>query len=193
MTGPETLFAVLVIVYLLECAVWVRRDAAVFKADFRRLRRIPPERYYGNRARGLVVGNPLPPFGSMFVCQPFPFALSPEAICSHAPSPGGRPSQEEKFFRYEDLRSIGTEGGKLLVNGQLFAHCQSARLAEHLRKLIVHLRSLPPESREKAVTKALEERSDRTKIASEIRAFRKKSPAAARWSAGRTTRHSCGG
>src|SRR5213594_3807342 len=122
MTDLELLFLVLAVIYLWECACWLRRGSVVFMTWFgRRWRLAHPAGLLGNQRGGFVVATPLPPLGTMFVGNQFPLSLSPEAMLAYVATtlnPGNRPEQTTKLFRFEDARSIEVRRKKLFVNGE---------------------------------------------------------------------------
>src|SRR5947207_2248378 len=100
MSDLELLFLVLVFIYGLECACWLRSGSVAFLTWFgRRWRAVHPGAIVGNQRGGFIFAPPLPPLGTLLAGSQFPLSLSPETVLAYvAPSvnPGGRPVQTEK-------------------------------------------------------------------------------------------------
>ena len=171
MTDLELLFLVLAVIYLWECACWLRRGSVVFMTWFgRRWRLAHPAGLLGNQRGGFVVATPLPPLGTMFVGNQFPLSLSPEAMLAYVATtlnPGNRPEQTAKLFRFEEVHSIEVRGKKLLVNEELLLKTATPTLTEYLAQQLRQLTKVPAAKRADAIeqlirdafhTKAIERR-----------------------------------
>jgi hypothetical protein len=65
----EELYLVLAAIYLVDCLHWVRRDAQVFRARWRRFELQEGGALFGNAEAGLNLAWPLPPLGTIYVCE----------------------------------------------------------------------------------------------------------------------------
>lgn len=68
MSPLEELYLVLAAIYLIDCLHWVRRDAQVFRARWRRFELQSGGALFGNDTSGLNFAWPLPPLGTIYVC-----------------------------------------------------------------------------------------------------------------------------
>ncbi|PYM16628.1 MAG: hypothetical protein DME18_00985 [Verrucomicrobia bacterium] len=151
----ESLLLVLALIYLSECMVWVRRGALAFRRWWgKNYRILHPGGLLANPRGGLLPANPLPPLGTVFVAQPFPLSLSPDAAFAYSSTclnPAGRPSQTAGCLRFEDIRDVAVEGRNVLVNGEIFLKSISAFSARHLADGLRRLQKLPKPERAEAI------------------------------------------
>jgi len=73
----EELYLVLAALYLVDCLHWVRRDARVFVVRWKRFSMQAGGALFGNDSFGLNLAWPLPPLGTLYVCDA-PLAQLPE-------------------------------------------------------------------------------------------------------------------
>ena len=115
----ESLLLVLALIYLSECLVWVRRGALAFTSWRGNLFVVRPSgTWIGNQRGSLLVSNPFPPLGTVFVVPELPLSLSASAVYAYSSvclDRAGRPWQTAKHFSFRDIRDVGVEGRKLLV------------------------------------------------------------------------------
>src|SRR5207245_1546559 len=84
-SDTQLFFAVLLGLYLLECATLVGRQAVVISSAWgARFRAVHPSGLVGSDRLGLVLGNPLPPLGTAFVTQAWPFSVAPSGWFSYS-------------------------------------------------------------------------------------------------------------
>ncbi len=69
MSPLEELYLVLTAIYLVDCLHWVRRDAQVFVARWKRFELQEGGALFGNAQAGLNLAWPLPPLGTIYVCE----------------------------------------------------------------------------------------------------------------------------
>jgi hypothetical protein len=157
MTDLELLFLVFGIIYLWECARWLRPGTVVFQTWLgRRWRLSFPGSLLGNPKGGLVLAHPLPPLGVFLTGNQFPLSLSPNAILTFvaaSPHPAGRPAQTATLIRWENLGQLEVRGSKILVDGQVFLKAASPTLAASLTEHLRHLSQCAPDERERALRK----------------------------------------
>ena len=172
MSDLEKLFLVIAAIYLAECLVWVRRASVVFVSLMgHRCRLVHATTLPGNDNGGLLPGNPLPPLGTIYVCQPWPISISPEGIYSYTSqtvNPAKRPVQPTRFVRFEEIRSIAASSKELFVNGDTFVKVGSTHFARYLADLLRQLSALSTDQRGKAIEAALNESVDIDRIAERI-------------------------
>jgi hypothetical protein len=175
MSDAGTLLLVLILLYLSDCLVLVNRHAVMVRAHFRRFRIRVSNGALGNARGALMWLNPLPPFGTLFLARPWPVTISPDAVAAYSSqtlSPLGRPPQTCESIRFADIRETTTNGRDLIINGTVFAHCDSEALATRLAELIRTLQALPPESRETTLQQAWLATLDIDELAGRIAHFR---------------------
>lgn len=144
MTDLELLFLVLAVLYLWECAWWVRRGAVGFQTWLGKRWRIShPSALFGNARGGFLLANPLPPLGTVLLGYQLPVSISTKgvlAFVSSSVNPGWRPPQPGNWLPWEKIQGIQTRGKKVLLNGELFLKAASPGLAlslkEHLQAIL---------------------------------------------------------
>jgi len=155
MSDLELLFLVLALIYIWECACWVPRGSVAFRTWFgSHWRAAHPGGLLGNQRGGFIFAHPFPPLGTLLTATQFPLSLSSEAVLGYVASsinPGARPAQTEKFFRFDDIRTVEGTGKKVRVNGQVLLQAASWRLAERIAERLRELSRLDPAKRESAL------------------------------------------
>ena len=179
MSGLRELFLILLAIYGLECCFWVRREVAAFRAWIgKKTRIVIGSALPGGEEGGLFVGNPLPPLGTVYVCQQWPLSLSPEAAFSYVAQawPPAQPHlQRAKLVRFDELRDVQAVDKSVRVNGDLYLKTASPLLARRIARLLRALRDLPPARREKTIESALAQLFDTQAIEARIEACRARS------------------
>lgn len=175
MTDAELLLLILAGIYLAECARWAPCDAAIFSSPWcGRWRTGWARQWLGNQHGGLVLGNPWPPLGTLFLCQGWPVSLSPEGICGFvaaAPQPGGRPPQSGGAWRWDDSLRVAADGKRVDLNGRPLVRAGSRRHAQELAGLLERLAQLPSAQRSEALEAALQRAVDVSAIRRRIDEF----------------------
>ncbi|HKS37987.1 MAG TPA: hypothetical protein VJW76_12395, partial [Verrucomicrobiae bacterium] len=175
----QGLLLVVGIIYLSECLVWVRRGAMAFASSWGTSSRIRhPGVLAGNPRGGLLLTNPLPPLGDIFIVAPFPASLSPEGVFAYLASclnPAGRRVQTAKYASWDDLQPLQIDGRKVLVGGALFLTATSTFGARHTGDLLGRLRKLSKDDRAAAIHQALSESLDTRKVSEHLREYRRRS------------------
>jgi hypothetical protein len=108
----------------------------------------------GNAKGGFIMGNPLPPLGSLVIGHQLPVSLSTQgvlAFVSPSVNPGWRPPQSGIWKRWDEVQSIKAGGKKLLINGQEFLKTTSAEMALHLAEQLEAIRKSNPSRREEVL------------------------------------------
>jgi hypothetical protein len=138
MTDFGLLLVVILLLYLLECAVWVPAGSVAFRLASDSKRPIPMLTKPGAAARaGVAFSLPFSPGSAVIVCSPWPMALSPQGIASD-PRLAARPGSRD-FIAFDDMRRIERDQHKLLINGFTFvaaaSEVQTRILGEMLQRL----------------------------------------------------------
>ena len=84
----QTLLLILVLLYLSECLIWVKRESVAFVSAWgRRWKLSVPPSWLGNASGGILFLNPLPPDKALF--NPRDRCFSASSTLRAAPSPAG--------------------------------------------------------------------------------------------------------
>jgi hypothetical protein len=138
--GP-TLLLILVLLYLSECVIWVKRESVAFVSAWgSRWRLAVPPSWMGNANGGLLFLNPLPPSGRVSVSHLSPVSISPSGICAFnlqtLPSEARSPYQSGEFVPFRTIRDSASDGVYLIINKEKFTKCATAGQARALAKLV---------------------------------------------------------
>ena len=141
MTEGQTLFLVLILVYLSDCLIWVKRESVALVSVWGgRWRVTEPPSWLGNAKGGLLFLNPVPPAGRIFLSHLLPVSISPSGICAYnlqtLPSEARSPEQTGQYLPFNQIKSAATEGVYLLVNNEKFAKCATPGQAKMLAQLV---------------------------------------------------------
>jgi hypothetical protein len=171
----ESLLLVLALIYLSECLVWVPRGAVAFASwRGRRFGLRPSGTGMSNQRGGLLLSNPLPPLGTVFIVPNLPVSLAPAAVFAYSSEcldPGGRPWQTARHLPIKEIRKVAADGRKLRVNGELFLKAASTFSARWLAELLRRLRKTPEHERAEFIKQMLDESLDTAKLAVRWRDF----------------------
>jgi uncharacterized protein (DUF697 family) len=158
MSDGQTLLLVLILLYLSECLIWVKRESVAFVSVWgRRWRLAAPSPWLGNAKGGLLLLNPLPPSGRVFLSHLSPISISPAGICAlnqqTLPSEARSPAQTGQFLGFGKIKTAATDGAHLLVNNERFAKCATSKQARFLAQLISAMAKASPSKRESMARK----------------------------------------
>src|SRR6185503_10134802 len=155
MTDGQTLLLILILVYLSDCLIWVKRESVAFVSTWggRWRLRVPPS-WLGNSNGGILFLNPATP-GRIFLSHLLPISISPSGICAYnlqtLPSEARSPAQTGKFLPFNKIDTAATDGVYLVVNKGRFAKCATPRQAKTLAQLIRELVKASASKRERMV------------------------------------------
>jgi hypothetical protein len=152
-TDGQTLLLILVLLYLSECVIWMKRQSIAFvPLSKRRWRMAFPHPWLGNANGGILFLNPLLPAGRVFLTHLSPISISPSGICAYnlqtLPSGARSQSQTGRFLPFGKITSAGQDGLYLLVNKEQFAKCATAKQARELASLISAMANASQSKRE---------------------------------------------
>jgi hypothetical protein len=175
MSDLQWLFLILALLYLWECACWLRRGAVAFIAYFGRGWRLQfPSRFLGNQHGGFVFTQPFPPLGRIVVTADYALSLSQEGACAFLAfnsSPGWRPAHTGEFARYADLREVIAQGKTLRVNGKTWARFGSHGAAQRHARRLSQLKLLAPMERERGIRDFISQAFDEREAAQRWKEF----------------------
>lgn len=173
MNENATLLLILVILSLLQCGIWVRRDVLAFVPGWDGLfRPRHPLPALGNHRTGLVFAPFLPLSRAPVLCPPWPFSATPEAAYAYlslAPYPDVRVTQEESFVRLDDIRTVEFEERRIHVNGAHFVTAPTERTAGRWARRLSEWAKLPVGRREAAIAEVLAASLDAEKARDRVR------------------------
>jgi len=179
MSNAEAIIALLGALYLSECWIWVRHGSVVFRA-FRsgNYKVVGPSSVLGNHIGGLVFLNPLPPFGTSFICHRFPFSIDTAGTSSLAVqslATTGREQQKGKYVSFAAIQGMWASGGTILINGQPFASFGESELATEYANLLVTIWKAPIDRRKTALDAMLSKLTDTRTLRERVDVYRRSS------------------
>src|SRR5919205_2523891 len=144
MTEGQTVLLILILVYLSDCLIWVKRESVAFVSTWGgRWRLTVPPSWLGNSNGGILFLNPAPPAGRIFLSHLLPISISPSGICAYnlqtLPSEARSPAQTGQYLPFNKIDNAATDGVYLLVNNEKFAKCATPRQEKTLVELIREL------------------------------------------------------
>lgn len=156
MTEGQTLLLILILVYLSDCLIWVKRESVAFVSTWGgRWRLTVPPSWLGNANGGILFLNPAPPAGRIFLSHLLPVSISPSGICAYnlqtLPSEARPPSQTGQFLPFNQIKTAATDGVYLIVNDEKFAKCATPGQAKMLAQLVRELTKTGASKRERVV------------------------------------------
>jgi hypothetical protein len=158
MSDVEWLFAVLAAIYVWECMCWIPRGTVAFRnVAGKKWFLSHPGSLAGNQRGGLVPAFPLPPLGRIVIAQQFPASLSRDAafsFVSAAVNPGLPPIQNGKTLPADSIKTIVSEGKKVMINDQAFLKTSSVTFALQIAEQFRRWRDAPADKR-RAVSEAI--------------------------------------
>lgn len=162
-SAASELFALLVIVYLVECFRWVARGAVVF-------RDVPPAGAWAAEAlqigsqyrRALAFGFPLPPFGSMYVADGLLLNPGPGGVRLAAPelARGTTPLASEPWLPWAEVTRLSVEGVELKRGPEVLRAFSSRRAARACLAALQEWAKAPDARRPGLLEKSLAARFD---------------------------------
>lgn len=150
----ESLLLVLALIYGTECLLWVRLGSVALVSFWGSRYRIFHPGLVANDRGGLVLAQPLPLFGFVFVSRQFPLSVSPVGIFSFVATSvqqSRRPAQPGVWIPFDNLRDLKADGKKLYANGQLLLKLASAIDSNRMVALLSQLRGMDQTQRATAI------------------------------------------
>ncbi len=168
-TDGQTLLLILALLYFTECLIWVKKQSVAFVSNWgRRWHPGTPISWLGNANGAILILNPLPPPGRVFLSHLLPISISPSGVCafnSQTLPSGARPAtQTGEFISFSAITKVATDGAYLVINGQKFAKCATAKQAKALAALIEKVSEAKVSKREALVKSWISERFDEKRV-----------------------------
>jgi len=154
----QTLLLILILLYLSECLIWVKRESVAFVSPWGgRWRVAVPPSWLGNAKGGILLLNPLPPAGHVFLSHLWPISISPSGVSAFNLQTlpfGARSSQQTgQFVAFGKIKDSRADGSYVVLNNERFAKCGTAKQARVLAKLIATMAKASTSKREATVRK----------------------------------------
>src|SRR5687767_6774259 len=112
----------------------------------------------------MLILNPLPPPGRLFLSHLLPISISPSGVCafnSQTLPSGARPAtQTGEFLPFSAIKKSSTDGAYLVLNGQKFAKCATPKQAKALADIIETVSTAKVSKREGLVRSWLSKQFD---------------------------------
>ncbi len=161
MSDLTALGLVVVVLYLSECLVVVRRGAVVFRLPFffGGASAAPPSKAMGNGNVGLALLNPLPPFGRVYVAEPWPFVCDADVVVAAQATSlwlDPKPLQSGRRLRWSAVKNVRVIDKDVLVGGENFVRCTSPTHARATAAILTSLAATADADRDAAITAAVE-------------------------------------
>jgi len=106
----------------------------------------------GNASGGILLLNPLPPAGGVFLSHLSPISISPSGICAFnlqtLPSEARSPYQSGQFLPFNKIKDSSSDGAYLLINKEKFTKCATTKQAHALAKVIAAIAKASGSKRE---------------------------------------------
>lgn len=184
MSDVEWLFAVLAAIYVWECLCWIPRGTVAFRNVWGSKWHLShPGMLAGNQRGALVPVFPLPPLGRIATAVQFPVSLSRNTAYSFVAAsvnPGQPPVPNGRVMAADEIKTIVSEGRKVLINNRIFTKAASATHALYVADQLRRWHDAPAEKRATISESILRETFD-TQKARERRESLEKQLGPLRW------------
>lgn len=181
MTELQSLFVILVVVYVTQCVSWVAPHAVVFSRNYRgRWREGAPDLELSAWKTTGALANLLPFFSGVVVASPEPLALTPEAVFptpQSDPAPGASTAETPRHIPFSAIKKIAAQGERVTCNGREIHRATSAAEARHVAAHLRSLAKLKQTARAAAIEKELKRQFDTEAIRARLEEYCK----ATRW------------
>jgi hypothetical protein len=159
MSDGFSLLLVLVLVYLSDCIIFLRRHSVALVRPWAWWSTRLPNLQLGNAKGALLWVQPLPPLGVLHETAVWPFSISEDGICAFTGASftgPDRPPQSGAAFLHADIREVKPVGNAILVNGTPFVSTLTASLATEIASLISAVAVAPRERRTQLIADAVD-------------------------------------
>jgi len=162
MSDEQTLLAVLVVIYLVDCVYWVPRSGlSVTNWLSKRWTLRFPSAIVGNERGALGFANPLPPLGLASRCLGLTISIAHEGIFSR------------KLWRWSEIKTVERSEREILINGELFYKAPTEYAARRLAIELARLSKRDDKKRAVEITKLISDSCDPDLITNRIDTFKK--------------------
>jgi hypothetical protein len=148
LSDQTTLFAILCLVYLSDCFLWVERHGVAFvtRIDGQWTDKRPGILALASKG-GILLLNPFPPIGKVVRSRVPPLSISPLGV--YSPTNFNRDASDAlgTAITFSDIKDVAASDRHLLVNGDRFQRLGSPEVAKTVSGLIKKLRNTSEEKR----------------------------------------------
>ena len=174
----QTLLILLVLLYLSECVIWMKRHSVAFISGLGGSGRVAfAHQWLGNANGGILFLNPLPPAGKVFLSHLSPISISPSGICAfnlQTLSAGSKSTnQSGRYLSFAEIKQASNDSAHLLVNKEKFTKCATAGQARNLATLISAMIKAASAKREALARSWIEKQFDVNEASVRLRDGRK--------------------
>ena len=135
----SVLLVVVLLLYVLECVVWVPAGSVAFRLPSSSKRPIRMLTRPNPMARsGIAFSLPFSIGSGVIVCSPLPISVCPQGVASGSQFMAG--SKHHDFIFFKDMNKIEPSGKTLLINGDVFVATASEIQAAELGKILKRLK-----------------------------------------------------
>lgn len=176
MSDGLSLYLVIIVLYGLDCLIWLSKYAVAFTVDlFGNWRAGVASSYLSTGNGGLTLLNLIPPAGRVFCSHPVPFSISnrsvvscnPQALVSMSPSP--------LHYLIEDITDISIDEKTVSINGLKFCVFNCAEQAKKFLLLLKKIKKAKLEKRDEYIRCYFAEMFDTAKAKNVLTEFSKRS------------------
>lgn len=153
MNDYVALALIIVALYLSECVVWARHGAFVITAPLLFAPRLRVLSRLGTSNGSFTLLNPFPPFGHVYVVEPFPFTLHADRVVasrSFSLATEPLPLDSGRVIPWSAVQSARAVDRDVLINDERFAACSTPRHARAAARCITAIASMDAE-KERAI------------------------------------------
>ena len=169
-------FLILAVIYTWECIGWFQRGSVALQNFWGKTWRLThPAALMGNQTGGIILANPLPPLGGIFIATQSPLSISAEGVFGYVAqcvNPGWRPAQTAKYFRFDVIKKIHAHAKQVRVNGEVLVKTSSPMSARRLAEQLQSLAKLPAKERAAKLREQLQSSLDTKAIQKRLEEFR---------------------
>jgi hypothetical protein len=169
MSDLQFLFIILGVLYVWECACWLRRGGVAFNTWLgTHWRSQHPALLLGNQNGGFIFAAPFPPLGSLHFAHQLPFSLGPEGVLffvSATANPGWRPAQSGRFLNWSALAEARLRGKQILLGKEILHAAATTTRAAQLFRALQEISNLPADQRANTIHQILRDTLDLKQIA----------------------------
>ncbi|MGB0036425.1 MAG: hypothetical protein WBP79_13215 [Candidatus Acidiferrales bacterium] len=174
------LLVIVLLLYLVECGVWVPAGSVAFRlpTNPKRPLRMISRRQAAARS-SIVFANPFSVGGGIIVCPPLPVWISPQGVVV-APSAATNLRSDSAgrtrraFISFDDMNAIEVRQKNLCVNGEPFVSTASEFQAAYFAELLKALRKKKAQDRAVEIERKLTRWFDADRAAAHLEHFSEK-------------------
>jgi hypothetical protein len=181
MSATTELLAILSALYLYECLQVVPLASVAFQALWPgRFQWLRPSALGLLKGRGMLLGMPLPPLGTLHVTEPWPFALGPQGVAPEREGGGkgigkdeGQAAGAGTAIAWDALGSVKVDGVVLHAGALPPLRMASERGARALATFLRELGACKEKERSARIERALAKRLDVSAVRERRRQYRR--------------------